>query len=119
MGQELTSLREQGVLILGSGNIVHNLARIDWQLEGGYPWADAFDGYIKQKIIKVQHEEIISYHSAGTSSQLAFFTPEHFYPLLYVLGASDTDDKITVFNDSRALGAISMTSYLIGEPTID
>jgi len=52
---------------------------------------------------------------AGESSKLAFITPEHFYPLLYVLGASDGDDAITIFNDSRTLGSISMTSYLIAE----
>lgn len=119
IGQELISLREQGVLILGSGNIVHNLSRVNWALDGGYPWADAFDDYIQQKILKVEHEAIIDYHLAGESSKLAFITPEHFYPLLYVLGASDRDRTITVFNDSRTLGSISMTSYLITETIPD
>jgi len=119
IGQELTSLREQGVLILGSGNIVHNLSRINWALEGGFPWADAFDDYIQQNILNVEHEAIIDYHLAGEPSKLAFITREHFYPLLYVLGASDGDDAITVFNDSRTLGSISMTSYLIAEKTTD
>lgn len=86
IGQELTSLREQGVLILGSGNIVHNLARVNWQLEGGYPWADAFDGYIKQEIKKAEHQAIISYHSAGTSSQLAFFHTGTFLSAFICVG---------------------------------
>lgn len=113
IGQELSSLREQGVLILGSGNIVHNLSRVNWELEDGYPWADAFDAYIKHKILNRQNQDVINYRSAGESSKLAFSTPEHFYPLLYVLGASGADDTITIFNDSCTLGSISMTSYLI------
>lgn len=119
IGQELTLLREQGVLILGSGNIVHNLSQVNWMLAGGYPWADAFDDYIQQKILKAEHEAIINYHLAGESSKLAFITPEHFYPLLYVLGASDGDDSITIFNNSRTLGSISMTSYLIAQRITD
>lgn len=113
IGQELSSLREQGVLIFGSGNIVHNLSRVNWELEGGYPWADAFDSYIKHKILNRQNQDVINYRSAGELSKLAFSTPEHFYPLLYVLGASGADDTITIFNDSCTLGSISMTSYLI------
>lgn len=113
IGQELISLREQGVLILGSGNIVHNLSMVNWTLEGGYSWADAFDSYIQQKIMSAEHEAIINYHWAGESAKWAFVTLEHFYPLLYVLGASDGSNAITVFNDFRTLGSISMTSYLI------
>lgn len=113
IGQELRSLRDQGVLIFGSGNIVHNLSRVNWELNGGYPWADEFNNYIKDKILNHQHQDIINYHLAGDSSKLAFFTPEHFYPLLYVIGAAGDDNNIKVFNDSCTLGAISMTSYLI------
>lgn len=112
IGQEIRSLREQGVLILGSGNIVHNLARVDWDVEGGFPWATAFDDYIKQKIINRQHEDVIHYQSAGESAKLAFVTLEHYYPLLYVLGATWKEDQLRIFNDSCTLGSISMTSYL-------
>ncbi|MBI4857911.1 MAG: 4,5-DOPA dioxygenase extradiol [Acetobacterium woodii] len=113
IGQELHSLRDQGVLIFGSGNIVHNLSRVNWERSGGYPWADEFDAYIKDKILNHQHLDVINYRLAGDSSELAFFTPDHFYPILYVLGASSDSDTITVFNDSRTLGSMSMTSYLI------
>lgn len=112
IGQEISALREKGVLIFGSGNVVHNLSRINFMMEGGYPWAIDFDNYIKDKIMKKQYQDIVNYKTAGKSSELAFFTPEHFYPLLYVLGASKEDDQLSVFNDSCTAGSLSMTSYL-------
>jgi 4,5-DOPA dioxygenase extradiol len=112
LGREIRSLRKEGVMIMGSGNVVHNLSRVNWGMEGGYPWAVQFDGYIKEKIVDRQHPDVVKYHSAGDSSKLAFQTPDHFYPLLYVLGASNEEDEITVFNDSCTLGSLSMTSYL-------
>lgn len=112
LGREIRSLREEGVLIMGSGNVVHNLSRVNWDIEGGYPWAIQFDEYMKEKILNRKHLEVINYQSAGDISNQAFQTPDHFYPLLYVLGASREEDKITVFNDSCTLGSLSMTSYL-------
>jgi 4,5-DOPA dioxygenase extradiol len=112
IGQELRSLREQGVLILGSGNVVHNLGRINWSMKGGQPWAVEFDNYIIGKIKSREYNDVIHYESAGESSRLAFPTPDHFFPLLYVLGASDQDDRLTVFNDSCIMGSMSMTCYL-------
>lgn len=114
IGQELSSLREKGVLIFASGNIVHNLSRVAWDMKGGYPWADDFDRYIKDKIIHRQFEEVVKYKAAGQSVDSAFITPDHFYPLLYILGASSPDDKVSVFNDSCIMGSLSMTSYLFG-----
>lgn len=112
IGRELSSLREQGVLILGSGNVVHNLSKINWELEGGYPWAEEFDAFIKNAIICRHHDEVLHYEKAGKSAEQAFYTPEHFYPLLSVLGAIDELDHVSVFNDSCVLGSLSMTSYL-------
>jgi 4,5-DOPA dioxygenase extradiol len=112
IGRELSSLREKGVLIVGSGNIVHNLGMAKWGMDSGFSWADEFDNYIKDKIINRQYEDVINYGNAGKSSEMAFFTPEHFYPLLYALGASSEEDKLTIFNESRTMGSISMTSYL-------
>lgn len=112
LGCEIRSLREKGVMIMGSGNVVHNLSRIQWGMEGGYPWANQFDEYIKEKIVNRQHQDVIYYSSAGDSSKVAFQTPDHFYPLLYVLGASREEDELTIFNDSCTLGSLSMTSYL-------
>ena len=113
IGQELVALREQGVLILGSGNVVHNLALINWDMEdAGYPWANEFDAYIKDKIVKREYADVINYRKAGNSSEFAFVTTEHFYPLLYVLGAAKQEDQLTIFNDSCLLGSLSMTCYL-------
>ena len=112
IGKEISALREQGVLIFGSGNVVHNLGRINWDLDGGEPWAVDFDSFIKDKIIKREYDDVINYKSAGKSSELAFVTPDHYYPLLYILGASKDDDKLSIFNDSCVMGSLSMTSYL-------
>lgn len=112
IGQEISGLREKGVLILGSGNVVHNLSKINWEMEGGYPWAVDFDNYIKDKIIKREYQDVIHFERAGKSFKSAFYTPDHFYPLLYVLGASKDDDRLSIFNDSCVLGSMSMTSYL-------
>jgi 4,5-DOPA dioxygenase extradiol len=112
IGQEISTLRDKGVLIMASGNVVHNLRRVDFDMEGGYPWAEEFDDYIKDKILKKQYQDVVHYEKAGESASLAFPTPEHFYPLLYILGASDDEDKISVFNDYCTMGALSMTSYI-------
>jgi 4,5-DOPA dioxygenase extradiol len=114
MGQELKPLREKNVLIMGSGNIVHNLSRVSWEMVGGYPWASDFDGYIKDHIVKREFMDVINYLNAGSSAQFAFRSKEHFDPLLYVLGASDIDDRIEIINDSCTMGSISMTCYLFG-----
>lgn len=112
IGREIGALRDHGVLIIGSGNIVHNLSEINWNMSGGYTWADEFDQYVKSSVQKKQYQDIIHYEKAGQPSKLAFNTPDHFYPLLYVLGASGDDDQLSVFNDSCTMGSLSMTSYL-------
>lgn len=112
MGRELSALQKQGVLIFGSGNVVHNLGRVNWGMDGGYPWAEEFDAYIKQHVTARQNENVINYQKAGTSSSLSVPTLDHFAPLLYVLGASENAERVTVFNDACTLGSLSMTSYL-------
>ena len=112
IGQALKPLREKNVLIMGSGNVVHNLSRVNWDMDGGYPWAVEFDGYIKDRIVKKEFRDVIDYTGAGPSAQFAFRTTEHFDPLLYVLGASDASDRLTIINDSCTMGSLSMTCYL-------
>lgn len=113
MGQEIYKLREQGVLILGSGNVVHNLARINWNMEDeGHSWAKEFDNYIYKNILERKDENVINYQKAGNSAFMAFTTIDHYAPLLYVLGAANNQDKITVFNKACTMGSLSMTSYL-------
>lgn len=112
IGRNLRRLREDGVLIFASGNVVHNLSKVDWEMDGGYSWAVEFDGYIRGKILARDYQGVINYQSAGPSAELAFRRPDHFYPLLYALGASEAADSLSIYNESCTLGSISMTSYL-------
>lgn len=107
IGQKLRSLREEGVLILGSGNVVHNLRLVDWHRDGGFSWAYEFDNYIKEAILKTDHKAVMDHPMSP-----AVPTTDHFLPLLYVLGASNIIDKIEVFNQVCQLGSLSMTGYL-------
>lgn len=114
MGSRLRSLREQGVLLLGSGNVVHNLSLVDWHNPKGEPWADEFDRYIMGCIQNREHNKVLDYRSAGGSSSRAFVTTEHFAPLLVVLGSAGPEEPVAVFNEERIMGSISMTGYLFG-----
>lgn len=115
LGKKLAPLREQGVLIMGSGNVVHHLGKVNWELEEeGYPFAKEFDGYIKECILGGVTEGVIDY-GRSSAALAAFPTPEHYYPLLYALGAAHGNYKAKVFNEACVLGSLSMTSYLFSE----
>ena len=118
IGRKLQPLRDQGILILGSGNVVHNLALVEWGMTGGFDWADDFDQYIRDSVSAGRFDDVVNFHRAGNSATQAFTTTEHFDPLLDVLGAADGRDQVTVFNEARVMGSLSMTSYLF-EPTDD
>ena len=115
LGKKLKPLREENVLIFGSGNVVHNLGLVDFSARGGYDWADEFDEYIYNAIKMRDFDGVINYKRAGDCARYAFPTPEHFNPLLYVLGASNEKDKMSVYNHSRFAGSLSMTSYIFSE----
>lgn len=117
-GKKLAPLRDLGVMILGSGNVVHNLAKLRWDQEYGFPWALEFDQYISDKIRADDHEAVIHYKNAGDCAKNAFTTPEHFYPLLPVLGAASSEDQLTIFNDECLMGSLSMTSYLFDTSSV-
>ncbi|MDD4555807.1 MAG: 4,5-DOPA dioxygenase extradiol [Alphaproteobacteria bacterium] len=113
LGMKLRKLREEGVLILGSGDVVHNLRLIDWNMpNGGYVWANSFDEYIKKAVKKYDVDDVIDYQNAGEEEQKSFYFRDHYDPLLYCLGAVDAKDKAEVYNDKRVLGSLSMTSYV-------
>lgn len=113
IGQQLAPLRDNGIMILGSGNVVHNLPRMNWEMPDGNSWAVRFDKHIREKIVNRKYEYAVHYDNGNDiSTKLSVPTPDHFYPLLYVLGASDERDRLTVFNESCTMGALSMTSYL-------
>lgn len=112
LGKELRSLRRQGVLIVGSGNIVHNLRRIAWRDEA-YDWAVEFDERIKQAILAGDHQAIINFDRFGEIARLAVPTDEHFLPLLYVLACQE-NEAVSFFAEKVTMGAISMRSVRVG-----
>ena len=112
LGEKLAKLREKGYLIVGSGNIVHNLRKIEWDNPKGTQEADKFDRYILENISKREDEKVIKYEEHEYSNY-AVPTPDHFMPILYILGASQ-GEKPYIFNEMRELGSLSMTSYAFG-----
>lgn len=112
IGKKLKALRKENILILGSGNVVHNLRHVDFSVNGGYDWAEEFDSHIKESIEKRDFDSVINYSDMGKSAEYSVPTPEHFYPLLYILGAVNDSDKVEVYNNSCIAGSLSMTSYL-------
>ncbi|MCB0630333.1 MAG: 4,5-DOPA dioxygenase extradiol [Saprospiraceae bacterium] len=117
LASELSALREKGVLIMGSGNMVHNLRRVDWQHMNtpnyGYDWAKEISEVFKDKIRKKDHDALINYQALGSAAQLAIPTPDHYYPLLYTLGLQDEKDEVEIFNDKYVAGSLTMTSLKI------
>lgn len=118
LAKELYSLRKKGVLILGSGNMVHNLRMVAWnklnEESYGFDWALQMNDKFKQLINAGDHQPLINFSSFGKEGQLAIPTPEHYLPLLYALGLKKGDEKITFFNDRAVAGSLTMTSVKIG-----
>jgi len=122
IGRELAGLRDQGILIVGSGNMVHNLGRVEVQGDGlrdfnrpfGFAWAIEANDLFKKLINEERHEGLADYQALGDAVQMAVPTPEHFLPLLYILALKQKGEKIVYFNDKLLAGSISMTSFIIG-----
>jgi 4,5-DOPA dioxygenase extradiol len=117
LAKELYSLRKKGVLIMGSGNMVHNLRMISWQNMNntgfGYDWALTMNDRFKQIISSGDYQPLINYETLGTEARLAIPTPEHYLPLLYSLGLKNNKDEISFFNDKAVAGSLTMTSVKI------
>jgi 4,5-DOPA dioxygenase extradiol len=114
LARELAPLRRKGVLITGSGNMVHNLGMIQWDAAEGSPWALEANEELKKLIAGNETRKLIDYGSLSREVQMGVPTPEHYIPLLYTLGLKDEGEKVAFFNDRTELGAISMTSLRIG-----
>jgi 4,5-DOPA dioxygenase extradiol len=112
IGRQLAVLREQGVLIFGSGNVVHNLRQVDFGMAGGFEWAESFDQAIRERVVARKFAEVTDFKALGGMARMAVPTPDHIYPLLYVLGAADSFDRVSVFNEACTMGSLSMTGYL-------
>ena len=118
LAKQLASLRQKGVLIIGSGNMIHNLRMVDWQRLNepnyGFDWAVELNQVFKQKIGDHNHADLIAYNNLGAAAKLAIPTPDHYYPLLYTLGLQESKDDIRFFNDELVGGSLNMTGVKIG-----
>ncbi|MCX6230301.1 MAG: 4,5-DOPA dioxygenase extradiol [Bacteroidetes bacterium] len=116
LAKELVSLRKKGILIVGSGNIVHNLSMVAWEKLNdtyAYDWATEANEKIKSFILTNDHKSLINYQSLGKSVNMAIPTAEHYLPLLYTLALKEENEKITLFNDKAVAGSLTMTSVKI------
>lgn len=116
VGRQLALLRNHGVLILGSGNIVHNLGLMDPHHASAFDWATHVDEAVKSKIALRDHLALIEYSRLDPDVALAVPSAEHFLPLLYVLAAQDATEPASFFNDRIVMGSISMTGVTVGAP---
>jgi 4,5-DOPA dioxygenase extradiol len=117
LGRELSALRSRQVLILGSGNMVHNLRRLevrgDFNQPFGFDWAIEANELFKKLIAENRHDKLINYIALGKAVQQAVPTPEHYLPMLYILASQGADEQITYFNDTPVAGSLTMTSFII------
>jgi 4,5-DOPA dioxygenase extradiol len=117
LAKELSSLRKKGVLIIGSGNMVHNLRMVAFDKfdvpDYGFDWAKEANQLFKKHITNKDHKALINWEDLGQSVRLAVPTPDHYYPLIYTLGLQDSTDHASLFNDRLQAGSLSMTSVLI------
>ena len=114
LAQELSKLREKGILIIGSGNMVHNLGLVAWDKLSGepyaYDWAIEANEKMKSYILEENFKSLIDFKSQGKAFELAIPTPEHYLPLVYTLALKDKNDETIIFNDQPVGGSLTMTS---------
>ena len=117
LAKELIALRKKGVLILGSGNMVHNLRMVAWDKIDqayGFDWTIEMNELFKEKINSGDHKALIDYEKLSKAALLAIPTPDHYYPLLYTLGLKQENDEVSFFNDKPMAGSLTMTSVKFG-----
>jgi 4,5-DOPA dioxygenase extradiol len=118
LAKELAALRKKGVLIVGSGNMVHNLRAVAWdklnEVDYAYDWAKEASTRMKECIGNGNHQPLINYAAQGKAFEMAIPTPEHYLPLLYALGLKEEKEELHLFNDKAIGGSLTMTSVKIG-----
>lgn len=118
LGKELSALRRKGVIIIGSGNSIHNLRMVDWSnmdtVDSGYDWAIGVNERIRQFITEGDHQSLVNFDKLGKEFKLAIPTPEHFIPLLYTLALQEKDEVPYIFNDHLVAGSLNMMSVKLG-----
>ncbi len=117
LAKQLATLRNKGVLIVGSGNMVHNLGVLAWDklntTDYGFDWAIEASSKMKQYILSDNHNPLINFQSQGKVFDLAIPTPEHYLPMIYSLALKEEKEKVTLFNDKAVAGSLTMTSIKI------
>ena len=112
LAAELKGLREKGVLIIGSGNIVHNLRLATFNNPSNkFDWVVAFDEYVKQRILAGDYGALINYHQFGRAAQLSVPTPDHYFPLLDSLGLLDKKEAVKFTYEEVLGGSMSMRCF--------
>jgi 4,5-DOPA dioxygenase extradiol len=113
-GRRLSPLRDEGVLIMGTGNLVHNLPAMNWGEPGcaPYDWAARFNDEMRRAVVDNEPRRAVGFADLGRDAQLAAPTPEHFWPALYVLGARRPGESARLFNDRIEHGSLGMTSFI-------
>lgn len=118
LAKELSALRRKGVLIVGSGNMVHNLGLVAWdklnETDFAYDWAIEAGEKMKSSILSGDHSPLINFRSQGKAFNLAIPTPEHYLPLLYIMALQEKDEEVSLFNDRPVAGSLTMTSVKVG-----
>ena len=118
LAREMYALRKKKVLIIGSGNMVHNLRMVAWDKMNepgyGYDWALKMNDNFKNLISNGDFKPLINYENLGPEAKLAIPTPEHYLPLMYTLGLKGSKDAISFFNDKAVAGSLTMTSVKVG-----
>lgn len=118
LAKEIALLRQRGILIIGSGNMVHNLRMVAWDklnVSGyAYDWAMEANNKMKQYILSGDFQPLINFRTQGRAFDLAIPTPEHYLPLIYILALKDKNEKVSLFNDQAVAGSLTMTSVKIG-----
>lgn len=117
LAQELQALRKQGVLIIGSGNIVHNLRMMQFDRQP-FDWAIELDTWAKNCLVRHDHEALLNYDRLGQTARLAVPTLEHYLPLLYVIGLQERDEPLAFACERIVLGSVSMRTVIVGETAI-
>ncbi|RZJ71016.1 4,5-DOPA dioxygenase extradiol [Flavobacterium sp.] len=118
LARQLKALRKKGVLIIGSGNMVHNLRMVAWdklsEPEYGFDWAVEMNSVFKERIGNGDFRSLIEYEKLNPAAKLAIPTPDHYYPLLYAMALQDSKDDVSFFNDKTVGGSLSMTGVKWG-----
>ena len=114
LGRTLAPLRERGVLLLASGNIVHNLRLMRRTGDApAFPWAGEFDAAVRERLLQGDHAALLNPFALGESARLSIPTPEHYLPLIYAIGAQLDDDRVEILTDGIDLASVSMLSFVV------